>query len=50
MTSRSLDVPVPLDAAVPRYRHPYLELDGWEYWSMGAPIPDTEVINRARLG
>ncbi len=39
--------PWPPEAAVPRYRHTYLELDGWEYWSMGEPIPETTVINRA---
>jgi hypothetical protein len=38
----------PRDAATPRYRHTYLELDGWDYWSMGAPVPHTTVINRAR--
>ena len=41
--------PWPRDAATPRYHHTYLELDGWEYWTMGAPIPDTTVINRALL-
>jgi hypothetical protein len=41
--------PWPADAAVPRYHHTYLELDGWEYWTMGAPIAETTVINRARL-
>lgn len=41
--------PWPRDAAVPRYNHPYLELDGWEYWSMGEPIDETTVINRALL-
>ncbi len=40
--------PWPRDSATPRYHHPYLEVDGWEYWSMGAPIPETTVINRAR--
>ena len=39
--------PWPADAAVPRYHHTYLEIDGWDYWSMGEPIPDTTVINRA---
>ena len=39
--------PWPRDAATPRYRLTYLELDGWEYWSMGAPVPETTVINRA---
>jgi hypothetical protein len=41
--------PWPRDAASPRYRLTYLELDGWEYWSMGEPVPETTVINRARL-
>ena len=40
--------PWPRDAAQPRYRHPYLEIDGWEYWTMGAPN-ETTVINRAAL-
>lgn len=39
--------PWPRDSGTPRYHHSYLELDGWEYWSMGAPIPETTVINRA---
>ena len=37
----------PPDAAEPRYHHAYLELDGWEYWTMGSPIPETTLINRA---
>jgi hypothetical protein len=41
--------PWPRDAAVPRYRHTYLALDGWEYWTMGEPDPETVLINRARL-
>src|SRR5581483_3206334 len=40
--------PWPRDATVPRYHHTYLELDGWEYWSMGEPVTETTVINRAR--
>ncbi len=28
----------------------YLELDGWEYWTMGARVPETEIINRAIVG
>ena len=39
--------PWPRDAVKPVYHHPYLELDGWEYWTMGAPIVETTVINRA---
>lgn len=41
--------PWPPDALEPLYRHTYLEVDGWEYWTMGAPIHDTVVINRALL-
>ena len=41
--------PWPADVATPRYHHSYLELDGWDYWSMGAPIPETTVINRALI-
>jgi hypothetical protein len=39
----------PRDAARPRYHHAYFELDGWDYWTMGSPVPETTVINRARL-
>ena len=39
--------PWPRDVPRPRYHLTYLELDGWEYWSMGAPVPETTVINRA---
>lgn len=41
--------PWPKDAAVPRYHHAYLELDGWQYWTMGEPIDETIVINRCRV-
>ena len=27
--------------------HIYLYVDGWKYWTMGAPIPETVIINRA---
>lgn len=37
------------EAAHPRYHDTYLGLDGWEYWTMGAPLPETTVINRARV-
>jgi hypothetical protein len=40
--------PWPRDSKHPRYHHSYLVIDGWEYWSMGEPIPETTVINRAR--
>lgn len=42
-------MPWPRDAVTPRYHHTYWELDGWEYWTMGAPVPETTVINRALL-
>jgi len=41
--------PWPRDAVTPRYHHTYLEIDGWEYWTMGEPIFETTVINRALL-
>ncbi len=41
--------PWPADAATPRYHHTYLELDGWDYWSVGAPISETVLINGALL-
>ena len=28
----------------------YLDLGGWYYWTMGAPIEETTIINRARIG
>lgn len=27
----------------------YYELDGWKYWTQGAPLEDTIIINRAEL-
>ena len=42
--------PWPADSPRPRYHHTYLAVDGWDYWTMGEPVEDTEVINRARLG
>ena len=41
--------PWPRDSATPRYRHTYLELDGWQYWTMGEPIEETLLINRCRI-
>ena len=32
------------------YVHAYLEVDGFEYWTMGARVPETTVINRAPVG
>ena len=28
----------------------YLEVDDWEYWTMGARVPETSIINRAPVG
>jgi hypothetical protein len=41
--------PWPADSPSPRYHHTYLQIDGWDYWSMGEPIDETTVINRARV-
>lgn len=41
--------PWPKDVAVPRYHHSYLEVDGWQYWTMGEPIEETILINRCRV-
>ena len=27
----------------------YLDFDGWTYWTMGEPVEETTLINRARL-
>ena len=32
-----------------KYFHPYLYIDGYKYWTMGAPIEGTRVINRAKV-
>ncbi len=32
-----------------RTTHTYYELDGWKYWTMGAPVEQTVVLNRAAL-
>ena len=31
-------------------RYIKLELDGWKYWSMGWPVNQTILINRAKVG
>lgn len=31
------------------YNFPYLHIDGYKYWTMGAPIPETIIINRQKL-
>ncbi len=41
--------PWPRDSSSPRYHHTYLELDEWEYWTMGQPVDETTLINRALL-
>jgi hypothetical protein len=41
--------PWPAEARQPRYQHTYLTLGDWEYWTMGEPLPETTVINRALL-
>lgn len=33
-----------------RYNHTYFDVDGWQYWTMGAPVGETILINRAELG
>ena len=32
-----------------KYNNTYLDFDGWRYWTMGAPIEETTLINRAKL-
>jgi hypothetical protein len=27
----------------------YLDIDGWQYWTMGSPLDQTILINRAKL-
>ena len=39
----------PADSPTPRYHHTYLEIDGWDYWTMDDRVDDTELINRARI-
>jgi Fe-S cluster biosynthesis and repair protein YggX len=29
-------------------RYTYLDVEGWQYWTMGAPLANTILINRAR--
>lgn len=31
-----------------RFNNPYLYIDDYKYWTMGAPMEDTKVINRAK--
>lgn len=39
----------PPNSRNPRYRHTYLDVGEHKYWTMGAPLEDTILINRARL-
>ena len=32
-----------------KYNHPYLYIDDYKYWTMGAPMKETKVMNRARV-
>ena len=32
-----------------KYYHPYLYIDGYKYWTMGAPVEETIVMNRAKV-
>lgn len=32
-----------------KYNHPYLYIDDYKYWTMGAPIEKTIIINRAKV-
>jgi SAM-dependent methyltransferase len=32
-----------------RYNFPYLYVDGYKYWTMGDPIPDTIILNRQKV-
>ena len=41
--------PWPYGSNEPRYHHTYLQVDAWEYWTMGEPVPETTLINRALI-
>jgi hypothetical protein len=41
--------PWPKHSESPRYHHAYLVIDDWQYWTMGSPVQETTVINRARM-
>lgn len=32
-----------------RYNFPYLHVDGFKYWTMGAPVLETTIINRQKI-
>jgi hypothetical protein len=31
-----------------KYNYTYLDVDGWQYWTMGWPVQQTMIINRAK--
>ena len=33
-----------------KVKYMYFDVDGYKYWSMGAPLKITIIINRAKLG
>ncbi|MSQ27349.1 MAG: hypothetical protein EXR51_04320 [Dehalococcoidia bacterium] len=33
-----------------QYLHTYMDVDGWTYWTMGAPVEQTVIINRKTEG
>jgi hypothetical protein len=41
--------PWPPNSANPKYQHTYLTIGPFEYWTMGAPVAETRVINRAPI-
>lgn len=41
--------PWPKDAERHRHHNTYLAIDGWQYWTMGAPVDETIIINRAHV-
>jgi hypothetical protein len=47
--SEGIVKPWPRDSNTPRYHHTYLELGEWEYWTMGEPVDETTLVNRALL-
>jgi len=41
--------PWPRESPNPRYHLTYLTIGEWEYWTMGEPVEETTLINRARV-
>ena len=46
---REIGIVKPWPPDKPFYHHTYLAIEGWEYWTMGASLSKTVVINRARI-